>query len=222
MKQAKKIVALLLCAALLVGATIAGTLAYLTSTDSVTNTFTVGNVAITMDETLVDEYGNPAKKDGTGNIVAVVNGETPERTEANIYKLIPGHTYTKDPTIKVSAGSEDCYIFVEINNGLGADATLNMSTSWAKVSENDNDNKSVWVFGTTDDPIAVGDEAAAVVPFDKFTFGVNAKPSDHVREENGTTKSDEIVVTAYAIQKDGLEDKTAAELWTLFSTNSGN
>ena len=42
MKKAKKILALLLCAVLLVGATIAGTVAYLTDEKAVVNTFTVG------------------------------------------------------------------------------------------------------------------------------------------------------------------------------------
>lgn len=191
MKKAKKILILALCALLLVGATIAGTVAYLTSTDSVENTFTVGNVAITMVESVVDEYG--AKTSGTTDT-------------GNTYKLIPGHEYTKDPTIKVSEGSEDCYIFVEIDNGLGADAALTMSTDWAKVSETE--NKSVWVYGTAAEPVPVGAEDDAVVPFTAFTFSEEADPTAY--------SAAKITVTAYAIQADGLDAKTAAELWALF------
>ena len=45
MKKAKKILALLLCAVLLIGASVAGTLAYLTfQTNEVKNTFSVGKV----------------------------------------------------------------------------------------------------------------------------------------------------------------------------------
>ena len=40
----------LCCALLLVAAGVFGTLAYLTGTDTVNNTFTVGNVKITLDE----------------------------------------------------------------------------------------------------------------------------------------------------------------------------
>ena len=191
MKKAKKILILALCALLLVGATIAGTVAYLTSTDSVENTFTVGNVAITMVESVVDEYG--AKTSGTTDT-------------GNTYKLIPGHEYTKDPTIKVSEGSEDCYIFVEIDNGLGADAALTMSADWAKVSKTE--NKSVWVYGTAAEPVPVGAENDAVVPFTAFTFGEEADPAAY--------SAAKITVTAYAIQADGLDAKTAAELWALF------
>ena len=61
MKKATKVLALMLCAVLLVTATVAGTLAYLTSSDTVENTFTVGSVTITLDEACVNEYGEPIK-----------------------------------------------------------------------------------------------------------------------------------------------------------------
>ena len=83
MKTARKVLVLALCAVLLVSATIMGTMAYLTSTDEVTNTFTVGNVTITLDEAQVNT-------DGT-----LVTDAT-NRTDANKYHLIPGHSYIKE------------------------------------------------------------------------------------------------------------------------------
>ena len=50
MKTKSKALLLTLCAVLLVAASVMGTMAYLTSTDKVENTFTVGNVKITLDE----------------------------------------------------------------------------------------------------------------------------------------------------------------------------
>ena len=50
MKNMKKIVMGLVCALALVTASVMGTMAYLTSTDEVVNTFTVGNVQIKLDE----------------------------------------------------------------------------------------------------------------------------------------------------------------------------
>lgn len=94
----KKFKALLVvaCALLLVAASVFGTMAYLTSTDTVTNTFTVGKVNIKLDEAKVDADGKPV---------------TPaERVKENSYKLLPGHTYTKDPTVTVEAGSEASYV----------------------------------------------------------------------------------------------------------------
>lgn len=98
----KKFKALLVvaCALLLVAASVFGTMAYLTSTDTVTNTFTVGKVDIKLDEAKVDADGKPV---------------TPaERVKENSYKLLPGHTYTKDPTVTVEAGSEESYVRMKV------------------------------------------------------------------------------------------------------------
>lgn len=95
MKTRTKALLLVMSALLLVVSTVFATMAFLTSKDEVKNTFTVGKVAITLDETDVDIYG---EEDGT------------ERVKANDYKLLPGHTYIKDPTVHVKANSEESYI----------------------------------------------------------------------------------------------------------------
>lgn len=63
MKAKTKTKALLmsLCAVLLVAASVLGTMAYLTDSKDVKNTFTVGNVTIKLDEAKVDEKGNLVK-----------------------------------------------------------------------------------------------------------------------------------------------------------------
>ncbi len=96
----KKFKALLVvaCALLLVAASVFGTMAYLTSTDTVTNTFTVGKVKITLDEAKVGTDGK------------ALTGSDAARVQTNSYKLMPGHTYTKDPTVTVEAGSEASYV----------------------------------------------------------------------------------------------------------------
>ena len=107
MKTRSKALLLTLCAVLLVAASVLGTMAYLTSTASVENTFTVGSVAITLDEAKVDENGTP-----------VANAD---RVKSNEYKLMPGHTYTKDPTVTVEKGSESSYVRMKVtfNNAAG-------------------------------------------------------------------------------------------------------
>lgn len=100
MKTAKKAMLMTLCAIILVVATVFGTMAYLTSTDTVTNTFTVGNVAIKLDEAKVDTDGSPV--------------EGAARVKENSYKLMPGHTYTKDPTVTVVDGSEKSYVRMKV------------------------------------------------------------------------------------------------------------
>ena len=95
MKTKSKALLLTLCAVLLVAASVLGTMAYLTSTDTVTNTFTVGKVEIKLDETDVTNPNGP-------------------RVKANSYKLMPGTTYTKDPTVTVKAGSEESYVRMKV------------------------------------------------------------------------------------------------------------
>lgn len=73
-------------------------MAYLTSTDEVKNTFTVGQVKIKLDEAKVDENGKALTR------------EKAERVKANSYKLMPGHTYTKDSTVTVKKVSESSYV----------------------------------------------------------------------------------------------------------------
>ena len=100
MKTKSKALLLTLCAVLLVAASVMGTMAYLTSNDEVVNTFTVGSVNIKLDEAKVDDDGK-----------AVAGAD---RVKANEYKLLPGLTYTKDPTVTVLDGSEESYVRMKV------------------------------------------------------------------------------------------------------------
>ncbi len=174
----KKKLMTVLALVLVIALSVAGTYAYLTSQATVTNTFTVGNVAITMDEAKVDEYG-------------VADNSVP-RVAGNEYKLVPSHTYVKDPTIHVGANSENCYLFVEITNGLGTKATINGLTGWTPVAEGSN----VYYYNTK---VSAG---ANVEVFESFTFANDGNPAAY---ENAS-----IVIKACAIQADGFADAAAA------------
>ena len=100
MKTKSKALLLTLCAVLLVAASVLGTMAYLTSSAEVKNTFTVGKVEIKLDEAKVNADGIPV--------------EGADRVTANSYKLMPGTTYTKDPTVTVKAGSEESYVRMKV------------------------------------------------------------------------------------------------------------
>ena len=103
MKKTRKILAMAACAILLVCISVGATVAYLTSTDEVKNTFTVGSVAITLDETDVTVDGVK---------------DTSARVQENEYKLMPGHSYIKDPTVHFAAGSEASWLFVKVTNDI--------------------------------------------------------------------------------------------------------
>lgn len=186
MKTGKKALLMTLCAVMLVVASVMGTMAYLTSTDSVKNTFTVGKVAITLDEAKVDDMGD------------VVAGA--DRVKANEYKLLPGHEYTKDPTVHVAADSEDSWLFVKVEDGLAdieADPTIAAqmdAKGWTAVAGVAN----VYAYK---DIVAPGTD---VPVFGNFTIKGDADVSKY---ENA-----KITVTAYAVQADGFD--TAAAAWT--------
>lgn len=198
MKAKTKTKALLmsLCAVLLVAASVLGTMAYLTDSKDVKNTFTVGNVTITMDETDVDD-STPNK----------------ERDQANSYKLMPGHTYTKDPIIHVDANSEDCYLFVKVDNQIAAieangntTVAAQMATKgWKAVEGKD----GIYVYvGTTAAPVAVK-ASNNVTVFEQLVIAGTVNGDTLKTYENKT-----ITVTAYAVQKDGFEGKTADQIWS--------
>lgn len=105
MNKAKKILALVMCAVLLVGASVMGTVAYLTSEESVKNVFTVGDVVIYLDEMDIDKSETKYEYDALLNA-----GRDLYNEYKGDNKLIPGRTVVKDPTIWVKEDSEKSYI----------------------------------------------------------------------------------------------------------------
>ena len=217
-KKLRKLLTLVSCAVLLVCVTIGATVAYLTSTATVTNTFTVGNVAITLDEADV----NP---DGT--YTTNVNN----RVDENEYHLLPGHSYIKDPTVHVADGSEDCYIYVKIVNQISdiekddnpaADgeylsiAQQMTDNGWNQLVVNNTVVSGVFyatktVGETTTEVFSAGND---VKVFDGFTLDNDAEVADYapvVDEDGKITSQSKIEITAYAIQKDGFD--TPADAW---------
>ncbi len=188
MKTKTKALLMAGCAMLLVLSTVFATVAYLTSKDSVTNTFTVGSVKITMDETDVDVNG-------------VQDGDT--RVKENQYKLMPGRSYTKDPIVHVDSNSEKCWVFVKVVNEL-ADietaetiATQMAANGWSAVGG----VEDVYAY----EAIAEGGEDLEV--FETFTVKGDVDETGLAPYADKT-----IVITAYAVQADGFE--TAASAWT--------
>ena len=208
----KKFKALLVvaCALLLVAASVFGTMAYLTSTDTVTNTFTVGKVKITLDEAKVEQ-------NGTAVIPAV-------RVDNNSFKLMPGHSYTKDPTVHVDAASEDSWIFVKVENGIAAfEAATSTEEGGYKTIADQIDAKG-WT--ALDGVTGVYYKSYSKVTTDaNLVVFENFKMADNANEVNGwgniSADTTKVTVTAYAVQKDGFENANAA--WTeTFGKPAGN
>ena len=192
MKKLMKIVAIVACAAILVAGSVAGTFAWLAmKTESITNTFTAGDIEITLEET----------KGTQGNSV---NNRS--------FKMVPGQTIEKDPTVTVEANSEACWLFVKIEESTNFDdyLTYAMAAGWTELNgvsgvyyrEVDESN-SKQEFEVIKDNLLTANKDATKAMYD--TLG----------KESGDPVPT-LTVTAYAIQKVGFA--TAAAAWEEVST----
>lgn len=192
MKKLMKIVAIVACAAILVAGSVAGTFAWLAmKTESITNTFTAGDIEITLEET----------KGTQGNSV---NNRS--------FKMVPGQTIEKDPTVTVEANSEKCWLFVKIEESTNFDdyLTYAMAAGWTELNgvsgvyyrEVDESN-SKQEFEVIKDNLLTANKDATKAMYD--TLG----------KESGDPVPT-LTVTAYAIQKVGFA--TAAAAWEEVST----
>ena len=206
--KARKILVSLAALALVAAISIGGTIAYLTSNDEVVNTFTVGNVAIKLDE---------AKANADGSLVAGA-----ARVKANSYKLLPGHTYNKDPMVTVLSGSETSYIKMTVTfskaNELdaifaptGAELTSIFNgydaANWTYKgnTKNTTDNTRTYEFWYKEAVGAPTADVALDALFDSITV-----PGTITNEQLKTIEGMTITVNAYAIQADGFANAEAA------------
>ena len=220
MKKSKVLI-LSLCAAILVAASAFGTLAYLTSEATVTNTFTVGQVKLKLDEVKVTSDGRP---DGS------------ERVQANNYHLLPGMTYTKDPTITILKGSEEAYVrmlvtidhYNELKTIFG-DSFLPQNyvsgwdnTTWACTgSKADTTNNSVTYefryYDTTNNKATVKPSATEDLILDAL-FDTISVPGNVTGEQLETINNLNITIVGHAIQAAGFDNATAA--WAAFDNQN--
>lgn len=208
-----KVLLLSICALALVTASVFGTLAYLTSEDTVVNTFTVGKVKITLDETAVNPDGTPI--------------DNADRVKQNNYHLVPGNTYTKDPTMTVIKGSEESYVrmlltincmkefddiyapevavLTDIFNGYDANNWVYIATD-----RNETANTVTYEFRykETVKPSADADTVLDAL-FDSITV-----PSQFDSDDMDSISDLKITVVGHAIQASGFDDADTA--WIAF------
>ena len=204
-------VAMVLVCAFAVGMTIA----YLTDHETVTNTFTVGNVQIKLDEADVDEYGR------------VPQGSPAPRVTENTYKLIPGHEYTKDPTVTVLSGSEESYIKMTVtvtksdvldaifapNGAQLTEIFTGFGSNWEyKSNTEDTENKTRTYEFWYKTAVDAREDAVKLEPLFTSIVVPDFITGDQLAELQTMT----ITVNAYAIQADGFEGNAEAA-WTAYN-----
>lgn len=224
MTAKKKIVVALSCVlavAAIVATSVMSTVAFLSYSAVVYNTFTVGDVKISLTESPVDAEG----KKTTGDPV-----------DHNTYTLVPNKTYDKDPVVELLEGSQDSYLFVHVKNNIENIAANDPANDkptialqlaqhgWAKyikgatgwiyvycgldgegnslVNDSDATNETGWSGVYTAKTVKAGDKCELFK-----TFSIKAGlDSAQLLPYN----SAEIRITAIAIQDDGFENIGAA------------
>ena len=178
------------------------TLAYFTDkTDTVTNTFTVGKVDIDLWE----------NADGTASSDKVAN-------RTNI-KVAPGTDIKKNPTVSVTADSEDCWLFVkmDITDWPTANVTYALANGWDILPATKGGTAANFTVGTSFvlyRSVSKTDTTRefAILSNDTITVSNQLVSGNFVQDANGGMKQPSMVFTAFAIQKDNLTDVNDA--WT--------
>lgn len=201
---------LVMSAIVLVVATVFTTIAYLSYSTAVTNSFSVGNIKIHMYESAVDENGEAIPNDPN------LNGTMKDST-ANNYHLIYGKEYVKDPTIYVDAGCDPSYLFVKVRNQISTIEAENDSKiadqmedyGWKLLTSRSTGD--IYVFNGSLDDVTdntvypdVDNKFATIIPkanqtqvynvFDKFTISTD--------KDISSASGAKVTITAFAIQAD--------------------
>lgn len=183
---ATKVLVMVLALMMVVGLSVGGTLAWLTSqTNEVVNTFTATDIKITLEET-----------EGLTN--GVWNN-----------KVIPGVTYDKDPVVTVTSDTTvDCYLFVEFKEEGNPStyftytSTLNTDNGWTQGDGTDIPS-NVWYR-------TVGVEDATkswhLLANDEITVKTSV-----TKDNMAAAAAAKLTYTAYAIQTEGFD--SAAKAW---------
>lgn len=209
-KMSTKLIVLLLAVALLFGCGIGGTVAWLvTQTDPVVNTFTIGNITIELTETFNAKSNSDLTADD------IWQG-----------KLIPGKKLAKDPKVTVKGGSEECWLFVKIDeNNVTNYIEYAVADGWTKLNDS---NSGVYYREVT---ASDGDQHFYVLKGEgegDLAHGFVQIPSNITKTDMDTLatsiQSDSknaptLSFTAYAVQKENIN--TAADAWTQ-ANNSAN
>ncbi len=171
--------------------TVAPTLSLLSaSSDPVVNYFSGGDIALKLDEAPVDISGK------------AIDGD---RVQENRYKYMAGAVLDKDPTVTILQGSEDCYVYVCIENQLPSNLfAINVDEeSWILVASAG--DYCVYRYATV---VEYSDSDQVLNPvFTTVTVSTALTPEDVT--ELGTRT---ITVTAFAVQYAALSKTTADQL----------
>jgi hypothetical protein len=179
-RVSKKTLLMALAVTLATSGVASGTLAWLIDrTPELTNTFTYGDINITLEETdtNLDDDNDP---------------------NTNEYNMTPGATIDKDPTVTVLAGSEDSWLFVKLEESENfADfMTYEIAEGWTALPGYD----GVYYRAVS---AAEEDQVFPVLKDDQVNVKLDVtKQMLNELDANGAANFPQLIISSYAIQRD--------------------
>lgn len=207
-----KAMALMFAAVLLLGGTIGGTLAWLVDKGEVVNTFTYGDINISLWEHVWD--------DETG---ALSTTEVTYDGNEDL-KILPGVDIPKDPTITVEAGSEPCWLFVQITEDPAfiEDAisySIDSDAGWLKLAKNSADELIDGVYYINLSDATFAENVDYNILADKIVSGSEDLTKDEIDALEESGESPALIFTAYAVQYNSTSIKDVKTAWDIAQSN---
>ena len=195
---------------------VGGTIAYFTDTETKTNTFTIGNVDITLTE------------DGWDALADTNNNDIPDVAE----DMMPGESVTKDPLINNVSTKNPAYVFVKVEVPCTTAVspatpveifTYTVNAGWTELSTaavactSGGTATHVYYYGSNGTLTTLAKAADASTPtsttnpvFSSITLRSTLTGNE------GLSGNKNVVVTGYGIQTEGLQSTTPADVWSNF------
>lgn len=199
-----RVLMVMMAVAVMISCVVGGSVAWLLTTASVTNTFTYGDINIALKE---DDTGF----DGDGN------------SNTNEYPMMPGETIAKNPTVTVLNGAEDCWLFVKLTESANLDDFITYevdTTAWAQLLDDDGNPVEGVYFRLIQNLTA--DYTASVLKGDQVQVKetVTKAMLNELDKDSANVTYPTLTVTAYAVQysgfevaQDGTENAAAFQAW---------
>lgn len=191
-----KVMTLVLAFVLVIGASVVGTLAWLTAqSETVTNTFTSAELFGTDGSFTLWEH-EATDSDGDG----VYTLDSSKEVTANTYNILPGVNIPKNPTVDVVNLEEYAYLYIKVTGlpmttGLTASVDTN---NWTKLDGYD----GVYVYSGE----YAEDNIIKATDTEKKTFTATILANNQIIVANdyaGTSDDIELSFTAYMVQATG-------------------
>ena len=205
-----KVLLLVAAFVLVIGMTVVGTLAWLTSqSEIVTNTFTSAELFAnpSTDFTLWEHKADDT--DGDGRYI-LLTGEGNE-VKQNTYDILPGVNIPKDPTVDIVNLEEYAYLYIRVTGAIPGVTYSIDSANWTQLTG----YTDVWVYSGSNaenNVIKASDDAKKTFTVNILTQNLDGTAITVPSEYTNTTDNSTLTFNAYMAQATG-NGENAVDAW---------